>query len=189
MVWKNRSRFCGFWLNGNRHGFGILNVIIVANETYSHNSSYHGNWQHNKMDGFGIHEEIFQTGSESISLSHEGFFKDNLKHGLGATITPFYNHFGEFYGGKEHGYGLMTNKMDLMKTITPYWEGIYSKGTPYLGLTKQPLGVSIQKIWLSKGRTRFEKSNRQYWELLNLRTFLREKVYVGFFLFSFQLIT
>jgi hypothetical protein len=146
MVWKNSSRFCGFWLNGNRHGFGILNVIIVANETYSHNSSYHGNWQHNKMDGFGIHEDIFQTGSESISLSHEGFFKDNLKHGLGATITPFYNHFGEFYGGKEHGYGLMTNKMDLMKTITPYWEGIYSKGTPYLGLTKQPLGVSIHNF-------------------------------------------
>jgi hypothetical protein len=98
------------------------------------------------MDGFGIHEEIFQSGSESISLSHEGFFKDNLKHGLGATITPFYNHFGEFYGGKEHGYGLMTNKMDLMKTITPYWEGIYSKGTPYLGLTKQPLGVSIHNF-------------------------------------------
>ena len=102
------------------------------------------------MEGFGIEKETYKQENISLTVSHEGFFKDNLKHGIGTTLTPYHKHVGEFYAGKEHGFGVMTyeSKMAHMKTMYPVWEGIYYKGEPYLGLLRIYLKVILPKMIL-----------------------------------------
>ena len=118
LLWKNGSRYCGFWLDDQKHGFGILNVSYplpedehLLEEPTMTQSIYHGNWNHDVKDGYGILNATFKFRNQTLNEFYEGSWKNNHKNGFGRCITKELTiYLGEFRNGDFHGYGILTEK-------------------------------------------------------------------------------
>lgn len=137
-VWKNGSHFCGFWLNGKRHGFGIF-----ANGTVPRNSSYNGNWNHDKMDGYGILKDTFNYKNGPGIISYEGIFRDNMKCGSGNLTARDNKYVGEFFNDTPHGLGVMTDNKDELNALYTRMEGLFYQGQLYVGTVKMFMCVRL----------------------------------------------
>lgn len=72
MIYKNGSRYKGFWHNDVKEGYGIY-----VSEEYT----YHGNWKVNKMNGSGT--LLYPDGTY-----YDGMFVYGLKNGPGILYMP-----------------------------------------------------------------------------------------------------
>lgn len=90
-IWKDGSKYEGFWHNGKAFGRGRL--------IHSDGGVYEGDWENDKANGKGI----YYYKDNSI---YEGDWKDDKHHGYGVEKCPDGSKFeGQFIMGKKHGRG------------------------------------------------------------------------------------
>ena len=170
ILYSNGKRFIGSFLNGERHGIGMLEVGTKV---------YKGEYQNGKRTGFGQ----FQAGEQELrrgefkdgahhgygevelkdkSNVYKGMFIDGKPEGLGSETTPYDLYLGNFKAGRKNGIGSQTLK-DGMK-----YSGSFNMGTKNgFGIQKSPDGyVYIGEFsggqWEGLGRLSNDKENFVY---------------------------
>jgi hypothetical protein len=95
MVWKDGSRYDGYWMNDMANGYGRM--IMAKGDVYS------GNWVNNRANGQGkfIHRN---------RIEYDGEWQNDLPHGHGTEIflENGAQYSGQFRLGKKHGFGKYT---------------------------------------------------------------------------------
>ena len=72
LIWPDGTKYDGSWCRNARKGIGKF---------CSSDFTYHGNWLHDRKQGYGI--ESYSDGSV-----YSGYFDDGIKHGQGKQIFP-----------------------------------------------------------------------------------------------------
>ncbi|XP_050577445.1 MORN repeat-containing protein 3-like isoform X2 [Bombus affinis] len=110
----------GSWLNGKKHGCGILSKI--SKEDHTIHRYYIGQWVAGKKQGFGhnwFEDGSYYEGDFCRNKRHgygrmwhcngdyyEGAWKDDFYHGMGLLVKENGNKYeGQFIKGKKEGYG------------------------------------------------------------------------------------
>ena len=110
---NNGDIYQGYFLNGEKNGFGILFF-------YKNYSIYRGEFENNKLK--------FGTLSFPNGKFYRGNFLEGKYNGIGILYNENYIYEGEFIKGKKEGYG-------IYKTNDGIYEGIF-KGNTYFGFGK-----------------------------------------------------
>ncbi|CAL7947232.1 unnamed protein product [Xylocopa violacea] len=117
---RNGWMYDGNWLNGKKHGCGILSKI--SKEDHTIRRYYIGEWVAGKKQGFGhnwFEDGSYYEGDFCRNKRHgyghmwhcngdyyEGGWKDDFYHGMGLFIKDNGNRYeGQFIKGKKEGYG------------------------------------------------------------------------------------
>ncbi|MFN8769765.1 MAG: MORN repeat-containing protein [Neisseriaceae bacterium] len=80
----------------------LSKTFLYLSKTYKNGSTYAGEWQDNKLHGYG-------TFTFSDGNTYVGEFKDNKLHGHGkCTYTSGTKYVGEFKDNRLHGHGIVT---------------------------------------------------------------------------------
>lgn len=112
----NGTRYTGEYLEDQKHGFGRLETK---------NFLYVGAWFKGRKTGLGYQKNYGSKpdGTSWTVSSYFGYWKDNLRCGVGYETTSSREFKGEFKDDKYHGFGLIKQFKDNQITYAEFKEG------------------------------------------------------------------
>ena len=143
--WEDESSFKGEYFKGKKNGIGIY--------FWKDGSYYEGQWKNNLINGYGIYHypnnnnDINDNINDDINDDNKmkdkkdfycenkkiifiGYWKNNLREGLGEEISEDKKYFGYFKNDKRNGFGIM------------YW---LNSNKAYIGFWKDGKQIGIGK--------------------------------------------
>jgi hypothetical protein len=104
MIWQDGEKYVGDWLNGLKHGYGVLKFA-----EHKLGFSYEGGWNFGKFSGNGTF--IWKDGEKYV-----GEYLNDLRHGRGVETYPEndglgrVSYDGRWREGKQSGVGKLVWK-------------------------------------------------------------------------------